>query len=271
MILQRQKKPISVIQPKNQKALALCEGNVAFKFNYCDGGQSQEQIGFNGACSDRMIRYNIEDAKHVWCSQHDCDCMQYYHHSISRSELDNRCRGDMYICYESQLLRDWRAMAGYYHNGQRAGEPMRIKKAKLGGLCVLTSRTQEDTEAKRFVFGVFLADKFITEADGDSEYVVAVESLSEYRLKFSENQARQLLFWKYHSNENDSVNPRWGSGLHRYISDAEAVQILRDAVEVKRGTHDEKLAQNFLEYFCSIQNIDSNDVWEPNGALTIAK
>ena len=153
----------------------------------------------------------------------------------------------------------------------RTGEPMVIKKAKLGGLCVLTSRMPETVEAERFIFGIFLADKLITEVDNDSEYIVAVESLSEYKLKFSENQARHLLFWKYHSNENDSVNPRWGSGLHRYISDAEAVQILRDAVEVKRGTHDEKLAQNFLEYFCSIQNIDSNDVWEPNGALTIAK
>ncbi len=271
MIIQRRKKPVGVIQPKNQKSLALCEGNMAFKFNYCDGGQSQEQIGFYGVCSDRMIRYNIEDAKHVWCSQPDCDCMRYYNHSISRRELDNGCYEDMYVCYESQLLRDWRAMAGYYQNGPRTGEPMVIKKAKPGGLCILTSRMPEAMEAERFIFGIFLADKLITEADGNSEYVVAVESLSEYKLKFSEKQAHQLLFWKYHANKNNPINPRWGTGLHRYISDAEAVQILRDAVEVKRGTHDEKLAHNFLEHFCSIHNIDSDSVWEPNGALTIAK
>ena len=36
--------------------------NIAFKCSFCDGGQSESKqlIGFNGACSDDMIRHNIE-------------------------------------------------------------------------------------------------------------------------------------------------------------------------------------------------------------------
>lgn len=34
--------------------------NIAFKCNFCDGGHSDEQVGFNGVCSDDVIRNNIE-------------------------------------------------------------------------------------------------------------------------------------------------------------------------------------------------------------------
>lgn len=45
--------------------------NVAFKCNFCDGGQSNEQIGFNGVCSDSVIYNNIEVEHRAWCGAED--------------------------------------------------------------------------------------------------------------------------------------------------------------------------------------------------------
>lgn len=44
---------------KKKKTRAV-RPNIAFKCNYCDGGKSSSSIGFNGICSERTIRYNID-------------------------------------------------------------------------------------------------------------------------------------------------------------------------------------------------------------------
>ena len=241
---------------RDRKSLVRREGNIAFKCHYCDGGRSGKQAGFYGVCSDEIIRWNIETAlkadkkdTNVWCAQPHCDCMRYYRGGISRRELDSLFESGGYTCYESQLLRDWRAMAG----ASRKGKPNPIRHAKFGGLCVLTTRMPGDTEAGRFIFGLFLADGIF---EGDSEECGCVESWSRCRLKFPLEQARRLAFWNYYANSKYPENPRWNSGLFHYLSDAESVQILRDAVRVKNGTPDESPAREFLAHYCSLHSID---------------
>ena len=53
------------------------ESNIAFKCNFCNGGKTKESIGFNGACSDDLIRYNINIAKHTWCKDIESPCFRY--------------------------------------------------------------------------------------------------------------------------------------------------------------------------------------------------
>ena len=38
--------------------------NIVFKCNYCDGGTTNEQIGYAGVCSKDMIEYNIKVANY---------------------------------------------------------------------------------------------------------------------------------------------------------------------------------------------------------------
>ena len=78
--------------------------SVAFKCNFCDGGASTTCIGFRGKCSDPMIRYNIEQAKHVWCSTGSV-CKSYYDGRIGRAELDLfNDSGSWYsACYDTNL------------------------------------------------------------------------------------------------------------------------------------------------------------------------
>lgn len=48
--------------------------NIAFKCTYNNGGPG---IGFEGACSEEIIKRNIED-KRAWCCSKDCECREYY-------------------------------------------------------------------------------------------------------------------------------------------------------------------------------------------------
>lgn len=89
--------------------------NVAFKCNYCDGGKTSTCISFNGVCSDAVLRYNIEKARHVWCADTESPCRCYLDGKISRTELEDMMRGGGgldSVCYESHMLRDWMASAG---------------------------------------------------------------------------------------------------------------------------------------------------------------
>lgn len=251
----------SKLTSKNTK---LKRANIAFKCNYCDGGKSDTQIGFEGVCSDEIIYNNICVEKRTWCNSDDCACLHYLNHEMTRHELDKKCNDSAFVCYESQMLRDWKALAGIVQNGERKDEPMKLHQVQRNSLCVLTTRIPGMKEQERFIFAVFLVDDTY-EGDGKEEGYVSTNS--KYKLKLSRNEAEQLLFWNYHANGNNSEVPAWSSGLHRYFEDDVAVQILRDIVDLKKNTSDYELATEFLEEFCQVNGIDRSSIGEPNGAL----
>ena len=243
--------------------------NMAFKCTYNDGGLEKNGIGFLGVCSDQLIRQHIHDGR-VWCSHPACPCKQYVDGAISRDQLDSRAaegqtRYDDYLtCYESRMLRLWMAQAGTKRNGAQEGERIRIKNAFRNGIAVLTTRIPGTAEEDRFIFGLFLIDTIFEGDDSTSGYVSAQ---SRYRLAFTLDEARRLPYWKYHANKNNPSKPSWGTGLFRYLSDHEGVQILRDAIEVKQGTADEQLAREFLEQYCRMNDLAADAVGDPAGAL----
>ena len=251
---------------KKPKAKAYPRANIAFKCNYCDGGQSAIQVGFDGVCSDKLIRNNIEVENRTWCSAEDCACLQYLNKEISRKDLDLLCADGGFVCYESQMLRDWKAMAGVVQNGENKGKPMKLNQVQANSLCVLTTRDPQSKEEERYVFAIFLVDETY-EGDGyDAGYV---STKLPYKIKLSPNEAHSLLFWNYHANDNKAETAAWNSGLHRYFEDEQAAQILRDIVKIKIGTADEQLAADFYEHFCRINGIDADAIGEPSGALLL--
>lgn len=238
--------------------------NIAFKCNFCDGGHSDEQVGFNGVCSDDVIRNNIELEKRKWCSSDDCACGQYLKGYITRSELEEVCNNGGFVCYESQMLRDWKALAGIVQTGEKKGEPMKLNKVQNNSLCVLTTRDPSSTERERYIFGVFLIDETY---EGDNQDEGYVTTKSKYRIKLSPKEAHKMLFWNYHANDNQPEVALWSSGLHRYFEDKQAIQILQDIAKLKQGTDEEELANEFLLYFCRINDVDISTVPEKSGAL----
>lgn len=238
--------------------------NIAFKCNYCDGGQSDEQIGFNGACSDEIIYNNIKVEHRTWCNSEDCPCLRYYNGEISRAELDENCIDGGFVCYESQMLRDWRALAGIVQNGENKGKPMKLNQVQPNSLCILTTRDPQSSEMDRYIFAAFLVDETY-EGDGRDEGYVSTGS--EYKIKLSPDEARSMKFWDYHSNDNQPEIAVWSSGLHRYFDDEQAAQILKNIMLLKKGTKEEELALRFFEYFCDINAIDMESIPKLSGAL----
>lgn len=242
------------------------KSNIVFKCNYCDGGSNKYHIGYMGACSDKQIRYNIEVANHSWCSDPNCPCSQYLNGEIDGYQLDEQCRDGGFTCYESKMLIEWAAFAGFALNGEKKEVPRKIKNVQVNSLAVLTTRKPYASEEERFVFGVFLVDDA---EEGDNIQEGCVRSTSKYRIELSPTEAPQIKFWNYHANDNNPSKAVWSQGLYRYITDTEAVQILRDIVAVKRLSTEKKFAEEFLAHFCRIKGIDVNKIPERSGALTM--
>lgn len=242
------------------------KGNIAFKCNFSDGGKDQKNLGFNGVCSNEIIRNNIEVENRTWCSDRDCYCRRYLDGELSRAQLDALFHKGEFICYESQMLRDWKAFAGVVQNGKRKGQPISIKSLMKDSLCVLTTRLPEGQEEDRFIFGVFLVDESYEGDSADEGYVLAHE---KYRLKLSEDEARNFLFWDYYANENSPENPRWGTGLYRYMDKLQSLRILQDLLKIKTGGESEGLAREMLEHFAKINSLDPAMEVEKTGALKI--
>ena len=229
--------------------------SVAFKCNYCDGGKSSTCIGFNGKCSDAMIRYNIDIAKHVVCSASSV-CKRYHDGLISRTELDSLPNP----CQESLLHDEWTMAAGYYQTGPDVGKPIHMNRLCGGSLAVLTSRKPGDNEAARFVFAAFLVNSAY---GGDDQETGSVVADPVWRVELMPGQAERILFWNYYYNKRSPEKIAYGSGLYRYLTETEAAQILRDIANVKGDDYSE----SFYMHFCEISGIDPKNLEPPSGAL----
>ncbi len=255
-----QREPVSKPQPRiNQRAAKESHRvHVAFKCTYCDGGKTNERIGFAGVCSDAIMRYNVIDQGRVWCRDRDCPCRKHLNGEIRRNELE-------WPCNESRMLQDWRAGAGTYHTGVKRGEPIVMKEVGANCLAVLTTRRPDTSEAERFIFAVFLVDEAY---EGDHRKEGYVSAHPEFRIELASKEAQGLLYWRYYANSASPSQPRWGTGLFRYLDARVSAQILRDVAETKKGTVDEKLASRFLEHFCNKAGVMLSKLSEPHGALT---
>lgn len=250
---------------QNSKKSAHPENNIAFKCNYCNGGKAQNGIGYLSVCSDDLIRYNIKGTHHSWCRNESSPCCQYYKGIISRKTLNQKAANGDFICYESQMLKNWTAYAGFGLTREKKRNPMTLRKVRRNGLSILTSREPYAPEKERFIFAVFLIGEAF---EGDYHSEGYVKASSKYRISLTQEEAGNLLFWNYYHNETSPENPAWSQKLHRYISNVTAASILYDIWKVKTGTEDEVPAKEFLDYFCKVNAVDQSLLPVRDGALS---
>ena len=190
--------------------------NVAYKLNYCDGGQSEKRVGYYGVCSENIIRYNIEEKHREWCSNPECRCYRYYSGEITYQDIVN-VYPEEWPCYESATLMNWNVSAGT----NKDGTPRKIKRAEEKSLCVLTTLLPKAKEEERIIIASFIIDEVFTGDDETEGYVAANE---DYCLEFSPNEAKQLHFWEYYANPNHPETKAWNTGLIRYFNIYSAVK-----------------------------------------------
>jgi len=194
--------------------------NVAIKCTYNNGGEGAF-VGFNGTCSEDIIKWNIENGR-FWCGWKDCECKEYYDRGFKGKRPTDPC-------YESVLFRDWQYGAGWYHTGSRAETPIHLREVKNGKIAVLTTRFPSDDEIDRKIIGFFKIGQVVNEQGKETTLVAD----RKFAVRLPLEEAKELFFWDYYSARGGAF---WGEGLVRYLEDAQVVQILTD---LKKTIRDE--------------------------------
>ncbi len=202
--------------------------HIAIKCTY-NNGDEDDYVGFNGTCSENIIKWNIEKGR-VWCSNKNCDCRKYY---------DKGFKGKIPVepCMESVLFNAWKYGAGWYHNGDRAGTPIHLSDVEEGKIAILTTLFPNDEEIDRRIIGFFKIGR-ITDND-DEETVMYADK--KFRLRLPMEEAKELYLWDYYSTKGGA---RWNTGLIRYLNDEQIVSILLD---IGKTIRDEKAKALVME------------------------
>lgn len=226
------------------------KGNMAFKFNYCNGKDSKTDFGFKRLCSKEFIEYNITKRKADWCSNPECACRQYFDGFINYVELEKIWENDG-ICAESDLLTEWQGSAEYSHTEKNDWTARAIRNAEIGGVCVFTAVKPGMDEKSRKIFCVCIIQNIF---EGDMEQCGYVEGHSEYRIELSITETNDFNFWDFYRNENTNAC-KWGQGVFRYLYDEQAAKILKRLCEIKSGSKDEGKATFMFQQFCKSRKI----------------
>jgi hypothetical protein len=211
--------------------------NICVNAVYCDGGKNEDEVGFNGVCSDEVLEDNVNSEDERWCTNRDCRCSVYLENksTSTRRELDRLMEDDGFVCNESRLLRDWVVVAGT-DNDRLPVKP----NTSEGKLCVLTTVENGCDEEQRYIFALYIIESI----DEDVNGVQRLWAESRYKCSFAPKVAKKLLFWDFFYDRE----PEWGADRFIEIDDETAVKILRKAVELEGG----KEAETMLNYFAEI-------------------
>lgn len=244
--------------------------SIAFRYNFCDGGASEKEVGFNGICSEARIRQNVDEAEGAWCTKGTSLCREFCSGSMSYPELENKYNENVFFCYESRLLQTWEAKVGVNEDGTTRN----IASDVRNGLAIITSNDRRGDEENRFIFAVFLirSQKFGDESKNEEGSVSAYDGEKKpYTIVLHRKEAEKMKFWSYYSNPNKGEVLGWSQGLYRYFKHDQAARVLKDIVDIKTDPEEKAEAQELLVLFCKIHGIDINNIPPKSGYLTSIK
>lgn len=207
--------------------------HIAFRCAYNDNNKElPAAYGYTGACSKGVTIYNVKRGA-PWCSLPECPCSGY--------ALKGDARPD-YPCYESRMLLDWKAYAGFDHNGPDSWTARRILSARPGDIAFLTTRFPGAGEADRFIFAAFRIGN-VEPFDPDKSGWV--EATAEDRIALSVEE--QVLFWDHYSNRKRPGYIGWGSGRFRYLEGPQAMGIMDSIRKTLKDRARKAIAAKLLE------------------------
>ncbi len=162
------------------------------------------------------------------------------------------------------IFSEGRVFTSIIKSGPNKGKPRRLARIKQNSACLLTARDRRAPERDRLILGAFMVDEaFSNKASGDG-YIPAH---SVHRLRLSREESEKMLFWNYYINKKHPHKMTWNTGRHRYFDNIWMAQILRDIVSLKKKVEEREHIQRFLDYFCQLNKIVSDELPGPEGAL----
>lgn len=232
-----------------KKSMRPC---IAFKLNYCDGGEDGVYAGFFGICSEKMIKLNIKMNK-SWCTDSMCSCNLFIKGKITEKDLLDTWSEeylDTYPCMDSVALRDWSV---------ESSPGTMIRSAEPGHLCVFTTQFPTNDYNSlikdRVVVGISIIDS-IEQGNNDNSRVYSVID-EDYLLLFNIDEAKNFKYWDI-AHVSSNPNDLWGSGLFRNFDDEMAIDFLKKAIGIKQDKEGKEHARKFLEHYCDINGLDAN-------------
>ncbi|NMA96387.1 MAG: malate synthase [Clostridiales bacterium] len=165
---------------------------------------------------------------------------------------------------EDEIFTEWKVFTGKFKSGKRKGQPRKLARMSRNSACLITRRTDDMLEEDRQILGAFMANELFDGRRCEDGYIT---SHPEYRIQLSEEESEKMLFWNYYTNTASSSRIVWNSGRQRYFDNIWMAQILKDIINLREGSEDQKDAQAFLEYFCKVNLINQNELPDANGAL----
>lgn len=182
------------------------------------------------------------------------------HKIHSSSQVAFKCEKEE----SDRIFTEWRIFSGTIKSGKNQGKPNKLIRIHQNSACLITCKDAGKPEKDRYISGVFMVvENFIGRLCEDG-YIPAH---SEYRIKLSEQESKKMPFWKYYTNSRYPNNMTWNSGTYRYFDNIWMAQILKDIVSLKIDREEQKLSQEFLDYFCRTNQIEKNEIVEPDGTL----
>ncbi len=163
-----------------------------------------------------------------------------------------------------KVFEDWQVFVGEIKSGAKKGQPRKLARMNPKSACLITKRTADMEEEDRYILGAFLVESTFDGREADDGYIKAHP---EHRIRLTKEESEKMLFWNYYKNRKFPKRMTWNSGKQRYFDNMWMAQILKDIVDMREDEEEKKAAQEFLEYFCRINHIISDELPKPQGAL----
>lgn len=165
---------------------------------------------------------------------------------------------------QEKVFKDWTAFTGTSKSGKNKGKARKFSRLHPNSACLLTARAKSMKEEKRYILGLYMAEEdFIGKLCEDG----LIPAHPDHRIKLTEKESEKMLFWNYYVNEKFPHKMTWNAGKCRYLNNIWIAQILKDIIAMRKNKKDKESAQEFLDYFCQLNEIDQKSVPKPNGAL----
>lgn len=161
---------------------------------------------------------------------------------------------------QQNVFNEWQVSTGKIQSGKSKGEPNRPARLRLNSAGILTVRDADQPETERKIIGIYMVNETLSD-DGK------ISAHDEYKIKLTEEEAEQMLFWNYYINKNYPHRMTWNSGKYRYFDNVWTAQMLKDIIALKTDEEEIKAAEKFLGYFCKMNVLDAENIPEPEGAL----
>lgn len=156
----------------------------------------------------------------------------------------------------NEALDNWSVFTGKYRSGYNRGEPRIPTRINPNTACMMTFCEDRKVEEDRYIFGVFMVkDDYI----GSECYDGIIDAHDKFRIILDVNERKNFKFWKYFDDASDKT-PKWGYVEVKYFSNITMAHILSDILNVKKGTDEQQLCEDFLEYFCKLNKIEKASI-----------